>query len=384
MAEPARVLIEHILRGAGYLVFVAEDGAAALEVLAAETIDAVLTDMIMPGMSGLELTGHVRERFPDEHLPVLLLTGDGADEVQTTSLDAGADDFLTKPVKKAVLLARLRAALRVREMDARVRRSERAMRRDLEAARDLQERLLPSKGLVLPGVEVDWLHLPCTYVAGDTFNHFQLPDGKVVFYLADVCGHGAAAAMLAFWLVCNLSRDHIDAALLRNPAKLCKTLDGQVAAHGGQRFMTLMYAILDPASGVLRYCLAGHPHPCVVRRSGKVEVLTRGGMALGVCPGFSFDEGNVQLAPGDRFFYFSDGFLEAGEAEGEQFGAGRLRTVLSATRRLPLAKALPAVLATVRKFQGRDDFDDDMSLVGLQWNRKSLNIRSRKLRRPVS
>lgn len=362
-----RKLLNSYLSRAGYSVELVESGVKAKEILSRRMheFDAILTDLMMPKVDGLTLTRYIREYHEGTHLPILLITGDERTNTLTACLDAGADDYINKPVRSAELLARLRAALRIRQMDAALRRSSEQMRKDLQAAQQLQYSLLPDRNRTLPGLDIEWRYCPSMYVAGDLLNYFQLDDERFAFYVADTVGHGAAAAMFAFW-VNQLLVPELSELPLGEPGALSLKLDEIISQRGLDRFLTMIYGVYEPATGKLTYCSAGHPYPILVRRTGEIEALQVGGTPVGMGFGIPYSTQEIQMNPGDRLFMYSDGVTEAVDPDGNMYGFERFKTEIDKTMRLRLDDQLDALLRELTTYQGRSEFDDDVTLLAVK------------------
>jgi phosphoserine phosphatase RsbU/P len=160
-------------------------------------------------------------------------------------------------------------------------------------------------------------------------------------------------------------------AALRNEMRRHAEL-GAVAAHlnravlesrDAARFVTAVCAVLDPASGQLTYVNCGHNPPLLLRAGGGRETLDRGGPALGLFDEGPFDVGSCSLAPGDSLVLYTDGVVEPADGQDAEFGVERLEAAVRAAGEGPAAGALRSVIDATRAFSGRDDYDDDFTLV---------------------
>jgi len=198
-------------------------------------------------------------------------------------------------------------------------------------------------------------HLP-----GDFFTVVDA-SGSVILALGDVCGHGLAAGMWTTHLV-GLVGMHT-----------AESPEPQLIAAGVNRHLcrmspaaplvSLFLARLDPATGTLDYCSAGHPPPLLLRADGQLESLSEGGPLLGVLPAASFARGRLQLRAGDVLLACSDGILESRNSSDQEFGYERLEAQL---RRAPTGSAdgvLFSVLGAVQDFAVASELADDTSLV---------------------
>ncbi len=198
-----RTLLAHLLAGRGYEVDEAVDGQEALDKLSRRPANLVVTDRHMPRMDGLALCRALRARPAAGYVYCVMLTSADDEGSLVEAMDAGVDDFIAKPLRPAELGARLRAAERVLRLESGLAASNRQLAdaygqlsRDLELARSVQRGQLPAAA-AFGGLHLDGLYEPCSYVGGDLYDFFPVGPRHLAFYVADVCGHGVAAAMLA-------------------------------------------------------------------------------------------------------------------------------------------------------------------------------------------
>lgn len=366
--ELMRRHLERSLSGEGYRVVHARDGHEAWRLLGRPGIDVALLDVSMPGAGGIELTRRLRERPPDAYLPVILVTGSTEPHDVERGLDAGADDYIAKPFDARDLRARIRNVLRIRRMEIELRRSHKELRHHLEAARELQLAFLPRSPLLLAHARLAWACEPSHYVAGDILGVLDRGSAGVGFYVADIAGHGVPAAMLSIWVNRELDLTRRDAPMgsLPDPAHVCGMLEARLQTAQAIRYVACTYAVLEPASGLLRYCRCGLPYPMVLRCGGGLEVLRDGGgppLGLGLAEGLGEEE--VNLTPGDRFFIYSDGLLDALERPGFD-GEGRVASALAESAHLTVDGQVAELLRLARSGPLPIEGADDVTVMGLE------------------
>src|SRR3954454_4264253 len=186
---------KRFLERRGFDVSAATSGEQGLALAHAATPVAFVVDYRMPVMDGLEVTRRIKADPALQTIPVLMLTG--ADSAQTVvdGLEAGADDFVTKGSDTEVLLARLRALLRVKRYQDQLRKLNQQITRDLQIARRVQEALVPQGAFRSAGLEIRSAYMPSETLSGDFYDYF-LQDEQVYLFVADVSGHGLPAAIL--------------------------------------------------------------------------------------------------------------------------------------------------------------------------------------------
>ena len=235
-------------------------------------------------------------------------------------------------------------------------RAEReAMSEDAQEARVMQQALLPKASPYIPGFAISGLSIPARAVGGDWYDFIPFPDGRWGLVLADVSGKGTAAALLMS-ATRGMLRSLAEACC--TPAEVLTKLNGLlVEDFPAGKFVTLVYAVLEPASRSITFSSAGHLHPLLVDASGARFLDTERGLPLGLSCG-DYSETSVALSPGSRLVFYSDGISEAVNDAEEEYGLKRLAQHVSA----PGASAI-SVLDDVRAFTKGVALRDDATVV---------------------
>lgn len=277
-------------------------------------------------------------------------------------LDAEAADFAA--ALAALAVGALETADRVAERVERER-----VREEVRLAREVQARLLPARLPDVPGLDVAARWRPSRDVSGDTFEAVALDDGRLLVAVADVVGKGIGASLLMATLQAGLRLLRPDLGgpapdLAAATARLDRLVAQSTEPH---QFVTLAWGLVDPADGLFRFVVAGHPPPRLVRAGGAVEALRCGGPLLGVVPGARFEQGAVRLAPGDAVLLYTDGATEARDARGEELEeAGLDRALLGADRGSAEALVAAAVDAVDAWAADGPAETDDLTLVAVR------------------
>lgn len=337
-----RILVSSLKKW-GFEVVEADCGEAALEICKTSPPDLILSDWVMPGMSGLEFCKAVRELPNDAYSYFILLTSKSEKNEVAQGLDAGADDFLIKPVSSDELRARISAGDRIlgmqRELSKKNRMIEEALEdlkvahdaidKDLIQARKIQESLVPELTREFGSSRVSLLLKPCGHIGGDLVGMFSPGVNRLGFYSIDVSGHGITSAMMTARLGSYLSSKYLEQNVamerrfnrfyaLLQPDEVAASLNSRLIADTGiEEYFTMVYAIVDLRSGLLKMVQAGHPHPLVLRRDGRAEYVGDGGVPIGLLPDIPYTQFETQLEPGDRLLLYSDGFTECRLSNGE-------------------------------------------------------------------
>jgi len=315
-------MLVRTLSSAGYDCYESDNGAETLKLVHGEQPSLLLLDFDMPGLDGAEVLKRMRaDRDPTvAQIPAIMLTGHGGEESEVLCLEAGADDFVTKPINTAVLRARIETQLRLRSMRRQLQQQNEELEewrnnleRDLAAARLTQQSLIPQKPPALPGWEVAAYYRPVIQVGGDIYGWLRMRDGRILFWIADATGHGASAALLtalAKLLFYHGCVEH-DA-----PAAIMQTVNNDFRSiFGARSFMTAMCVALDPASGRANVVGAGHPPLLIARHDGGADSIASSAPPLGLVERARFIETIVNLRRGEAFVLYTDGLFGAGNGE---------------------------------------------------------------------
>lgn len=238
------------------------------------------------------------------------------------------------------------------------------LERELQLAREIQRTFMPSQLPRLPGWELAVTWRAARQVAGDLYDFFELPGGRLGLVIADVAGKGMPAALFMV-----LTRTLVRAATSEETsptAALARVNDLLVpdARHG--MFVTTFYAVLSLETGQLTYANAGH-NPPLLLRSGtqELERLGTGGMALGVIEGVQLKEQTVSLEAGDHLILYTDGITEAFSPRDDMYGEERLRATIQAADAHSAQAMQDAIEASVIAFTGDAPPSDDLTLMVL-------------------
>jgi len=387
----ARSVYSLLLGSQGHEVIEAADGELAWRLIEESTISFVVSDWMMPNLPGVDLCRRIRAAEFERYVYVILCTAKGEKSDLVEGMDAGADDFIVKPISPEEFRVKVRAGERMLslqqglaeknrqlvEINSQLQLAHTRVEDDLKAAAWMQQRLLPLVTQSAPGVRCSWRIQPSGYIAGDIFNLFPLDQEETGFYLLDVCGHGVPAAMMSVALSMVLTPDATQGSPLRrydsvsgrsqtlSPEEAIRELNRRFQSKD-DRFFTIIYGVFDAASSTLRFAQAGHPSPILIRRGKESTVLGTGGMPVGLWPEIDFDCFDISVSAGDRILLYSDGVTECVNRDGQAFGEGRLLAYLSDNQELALEDLLNGLLTEIRIWRGNSEFSDDVSLLAVE------------------
>jgi serine phosphatase RsbU (regulator of sigma subunit) len=239
------------------------------------------------------------------------------------------------------------------------------LRRELELSRLIQTEMLPRGPLVAGAAEIAGVSLPAREVGGDFFNYFMLPDDRLAMLVGDVSGKGVSAALLMANVQATLrARVPYEPDL----AKLADALDRELDLNTpGAVYLTLFVGLLEPGGRTLRYVNAGHNPQFLLRRDGRIEPLSSTGLPIALYAGHGYRESQVEVAPGDLLFFYTDGLVETENERGEMFGAERLQALLAgAEGDGDITALLRRVTAALAAHRGHAEPFDDATLMAMR------------------
>jgi sigma-B regulation protein RsbU (phosphoserine phosphatase) len=334
-----------------------------LEALRHENFDLILMDLnytrdTTGGAEGLELVNRIRSM--DETLPVVVMTAWSTVELAVEALRRGASDFINKPWSNLKLVEKVQEQVE----RCRAMRHARSQRQEEEQeAHEIQKSLLPSVIPNIPGYAVSASTQPMGFVGGDYFDVERISDTKTAFCIADAAGKGLPAALLMSNLQATLKSLIGECT---QPREVCiranRILFDIMPAN---KFISFFYGVLDSNANRFTYCNAGHCPPVLVREDGRSCTLNNSGAVFGHFASWPYEQADVELRRGDHLIMFSDGVVEASDADGNQFGEERLvhltREFVDTTAHSLRSGVMQAVSAHCH-----GQFQDDATLIVLR------------------
>ncbi len=368
--DDAAARLELVLSAADRRVVRVGTGRNAIESVRVRVPDLVVLDMGLPDLDGLAVLGELRRDHDVAALPVLVLTARSGPEDIRAALEAGANDFVVKGRPDEELTGRIASLERVGGLHRRVVEANQRFQEELALAHLVQRRLLAPGARSLGGAEVVTCYRPSESLSGDYCDVVGLPGGRGVVFLADVVGHGTAAALFT-GLLKTWFREAVagSAGAGPRPGELLAALNLPMVETFGEsgRFATAVAAAWDPEDRTLRIASAGHPAPLVQSGEGLPAPCPVLGYPLGVVPGAEFAAAEIRLDPGDRVLFFTDGAVERRGPEGlVPGGHARLVEAVAELRDRPLEEAVTVLADRLSCGSDLGRQEDDVTLVGFE------------------
>lgn len=354
-------------------IAIAEDGEQAIAQLKVQDFDLVLLDVMMPKVDGYQVLTWLKGEKRLADLPVIMISALNEMNSVVRCIELGAVDYLQKPFNQHLLRARLGASLDKKRLRDQVNAHLARLEQELEAARDLQMSMLPQ---VFPEptpecpVDIHGLIQPAREVGGDLYDFFNTEDGSLCFFVGDVSGKGMPAAL---FMARTKSLIRIATELMRGPdatvgpADIIARVNRELCqSNNDMMFVTLFFGMLNPKTGEVAYCNAGHNPPYRVG-ADTISTIDQGkGIILGVRPQASYQTGALTLAPGETLYLFSDGVTEAHDAAGSLFSEERLEAALRAAARSRSRDIVQTVSDALKGFVGTAPPSDDITMLALR------------------
>jgi len=248
---------------------------------------------------------------------------------------------------------------------------------NLSAARDAQMCLLPNGKQEIQNVKYSARFLPSQFVSGDIYNIFRLDEKNVGLYHIDISGHGVPAALFSVSLSQTLNTNVSTRNMLKVPAKkppyykinppdeVIKALEEDHSYETAGIYFTMIYMILNIEERKISFTRAGHNLPIIIKANGGILMPEAGGLPIGWDYPRDDQVVDIYLDEGDRIFLYSDGITEATNYNDEMFSVDRLVDNLKNSRKDDLDKSLDALINKLHYFTGTSEFEDDVSIIGL-------------------
>jgi sigma-B regulation protein RsbU (phosphoserine phosphatase) len=359
------------IREGMYAFFFAHNGIEALALLEQHPdVELVISDINMPQMDGLTLLQNIQMKYPNVRSVVVSAYGDM--ENIRTAMNRGAFDFVTKPVDFGDLDATMGRALeQIALLKSATDAKEKliSVEKEISIAAQLQQSILPQQMPENPSIELSASMIPATDIGGDFYDYFWIDPHHIALVMADVSGKGLTAGLFMA----------VSSTFIKAYAPFCKTPSeclAQVNAHliignDAGMFVTLFYGVLDIRTGEFVFSNAGHCYPLLRHKGEVIEILSKNGPALGIFDEAVYENGTIQLTPGDDLLLFTDGVTEAMSKDFEEYSVPRLKEGLTHFSSEHPREYLKDLLADIRLFTEGALPSDDITTLALKFKEAS-------------
>lgn len=384
--ELIRTIISAILSQAGHIPIEADDGNVALDLLIRHEASVLVCDLSMPGLDGNALTQKVRQTIQDRYVHIIMVTGRDQKKERKEAFDLGVDEFMGKPVDKTTLLARIRIAERLLQHEEILINKNRVL---LEAQHTIEQDLMDAaraQRLVLPAARVEMAacsfystFVPSSYVSGDMFATFALPNGMTGFYAIDVSGHGVRAALLSVAIGHLVTAQYFQlfsfaADGTPDPASLCAALNSRFCDAESDQYFTMFCGVIDHGTDTLHFCHGAYPPPMIVASSGAMRTVGTGGFPVGMFETAEFVSEQMPFGAAETLVLFSDGAPEAENPQRVAFGDERLADVIAEARAKDVTTIPDAIVSALKDWREGQALEDDLTVLVCQRRQKPNEI----------
>lgn len=361
--------LQRILTSSGYDVAVATNGREGLQ-LAKELRPAlIICDWLMPQMSGVEVCHQIKQISELDTTFFILLTSLVSVEDRVQGLNAGADDFLLKPIQPSELVARVQSGLRLHHLSQDLKRKTQQLEAELQEAADYVRSLLPDP-LKHPQVIISNRFIPSLQLGGDGFDYFWLDDQHLVLYLLDVAGHGLKAALPSLSVMNLLRSRQLKQIDYYSPRSVLRELNQvfQISLKN-DKYFTIWYGVFNCKTHQLRYSSAGHPPGILFAPAHSPlseKLLKTQGFPIGLFADTDYEELVLKITLPASLYIFSDGIYEVEKAQGIYYNLEHFLPVLKHYQALP-NRQLDHLLELLQQTYGRSQFEDDVSILQIDF-----------------
>ena len=365
--DPAvQILLKRMLEKQGYQVIAVSNGKNGIEKAVVSRPAMIICDWLMPGLSGLDVCRYIKK---DPNLSttffILLTSLDSVDD-RVKGLDAGADDFITKPIEQNEMRARVRAGLRLHQMSQDLKAQKQILEAELSEAADYVRSLLPMP--MIHPFNINYTFIPSQQLGGDCFDYYWLDPDYLAIYLLDTAGHGLKATLPSI-SVLNLLRSRALKDLnYYQPKEVLNALNNTFQmSYQNDKYFTIWYGVYNQIKRELIYSSAGHPPAILLSENNDLQLLKTPGMPIGMFPEVQYVNGFCKIEKNSTLYIFSDGAYEISLSDGQLMG---LENFIQRVQRLYHVSSSPLenILNCLVDLNSKNTFDDDLSILQIGFN----------------
>lgn len=325
----------------------------------------------MPHINGLEVCRHIKATPELSTTFFILLTSLGSVEDRVKGLDAGADDFVCKPIEMNELKARVRSGLRLHQLSRDLQQQKQLLEAELAEAAEYVGSILPEP-LSEPPIAIDVRFIPSRQLGGDCFDYYWLDDHHLTLYLLDVSGHGLRAALPSLSVMNLLRSKGLPKVNYYQPSDVLRGLNEIFQmTQRNDKYFTIWYGVYNLGSRRLVYASAGHPPAILLSQNKQSDIVIRRlktlGFPVGMFPDGEYTDADCQISPASSLYIFSDGVYEVDQPDGTIWGLDEFIEQLTQYHQTK-KRDLEQLLEQVKLINIKDYFDDDLSLMQIEFD----------------
>ncbi|MGF1495036.1 MAG: PP2C family protein-serine/threonine phosphatase [Microcoleaceae cyanobacterium] len=364
-----RELLRRTLKKQGYDVSIASNGEDGIQQAKELQPALIICDWIMPRITGIEVCRQVKATPELSTTQFFLLTSLGSVADRVKGLDAGADDFISKPLEMNELYARVRAGLRLYQLSQDLQTQKQLLEAELAEAADYVKSLLPEP-LAEP-IRIESQFIPSRQLGGDCFDYAWLDSDYLAIYLLDTSGHGLKATLPSISVLNLLRSQTLPNLNYRKPSEVLKALNHTFQmTYQNDKYFTIWYGVYNRATQRLLYASAGHPPAILLseieNENLKVQRLKTVGMPIGMFPEAEYVDAECEIQQLSSLYIFSDGVYEIHQPGGEILGLDAFIHLL-ADHYNSMDGNLEGILSSIKGLNSNHPFEDDFSLLKVKF-----------------
>lgn len=364
-----QLMLTRMLEKQGYQVLTASNGVEGMAQAQKVYPALIICDWIMPRLDGLEVCRRIKADPALSTTFFILLTALGSVADRVKGLDAGADDFITKPIEQNELQARVRAGLRLYQLNSDLQSQKQILETELAEATDYVRSLLPPA--MIEPLTINSRFIPSLRLGGDCFDYFWLDPDYLAIYLLDTAGHGLGATLPSV-SVLNLLRSHAIPDLnYYQPSEVLSALNNTFQlTYQNNKYFTIWYGVYNRIERQLIYTSGGHPPAVLISgelTNPQVKLLTTSGMPVGMFPDSKYDDAFYKVEEFSSLYIFSDGLYEIRLTNGT---IGEFDAFVDLLKQYYNHKNcnLDKIINRLLNLNIKDTFDDDLSILQIKFN----------------
>lgn len=366
--EIAQLTLSRILEQQGYQVITASNGEEGLAQAHKSPPALIICDWLMPGIDGIEVCRQVKADSQLSTTFFILLTSLDSVADVVKGLDAGADDFITKPIEQNELKARVRAGLRLYQMSYDLQVQKQMLESELLEALDYVRSLLPSP--MRQPLTINSRFIPCKTLGGDCFDYYWLDSDYLAMYLLDTAGHGLGATLPSISVLNLLRSRAIPRLNYYQPNQVLSALNEtfQMNYHNNKYF-TIWYGVYNRINRQLIYSSAGHPPAVLLSKPAhnlEVKLLRTSGMPVGMFPDTTYTNGFCQVDEFSNLYIFSDGVYEINSTNGITWDLEAFISLIQEFYQTEKCN-LDEIIERLLTLNSKTVFDDDLSILEVKF-----------------